>query len=153
MDGEINLKLNKQLVQINLNFVICFIVTAVVSLILPKSFPDFDNYPEYLVIDVIKITTFFGIFSVLFYLNNRLRFKQMERSLIRRELIQVTTALGIAVIPHFLTKWIVMYYFLTLDVEPFDASMISSTIAAAAYMITVTIILRKTKTFGLPRTS
>ena len=140
------MKLNKQLVQINRNFVVCFIVTAIVSWILPKTFPGFDNYPEFVIIHIIEVTIFFGIFFILFYRNNGSRYRQTDRSSVKRELIKLTFILGIGVIPLILAKWISMYYFLTINWEPFGASLISSIIAILVYMVFVTIILRKMKT-------
>ena len=144
---QISVKLNKQLVQINRNFVVCFIVTAIVSWILPKTFPGFDDYPEFVIIDIIEVTVFFGIFFILFYRNNGSRYRQMERSSVKKKLIKLTSILGIGVILLILAKWISMYYFLTINWEPFGASLMSSVIAIPVYMAVVTITLQKTKTF------
>jgi len=40
-----------------------------------------------------------------------------------------------------------LYYFLEIGIEPYLASLISEIISTALYMITVTVFLRKTKTF------
>jgi hypothetical protein len=40
-----------------------------------------------------------------------------------------------------------LYYFLEIGIEPYLASIISEVIATACYMVSVTIFLRKTKTF------
>jgi hypothetical protein len=71
----------------------------------------------------------------------------MKSSLIKRELFALISSFGIGEIIYLGTRWPTLYYFLEIGIEPFLASLISEIIATACYMITVTVFLRKTKTF------
>jgi hypothetical protein len=71
----------------------------------------------------------------------------MKSSLIKRELFVLISSFGIGEIIYLGTRWPTLYYFLEIGIEPYLASIISEIIATAGYMITVTVFLRKTKTF------
>jgi len=90
---------------------------------------------------------YFGIFSVLFYWDNKNRYKQMSTSLIKKEILSMISSFGIGEIIYLAIRWPSLYYFLETNIEPYIASLVSEIIATVCYMITVTIFLRKTKTF------
>jgi hypothetical protein len=71
----------------------------------------------------------------------------MKSNLIKRELIALISSFGVGEIIYLGTRWPTLYYFLEIGIEPYLASLISEVIATACYMTTVTIFLRKTKTF------
>jgi len=71
----------------------------------------------------------------------------MKSSLIKRELLALISSFGVGEIIYLGTRWPTLYYFLEIGIEPYLASLISEIISTALYMITVTVFLRKTKTF------
>jgi len=71
----------------------------------------------------------------------------MKSSLIKRELLALVSSFGVGEIVYLGTRWPTLYYFLEIGIEPFLASLISEIISTAVYMVTVTVFLRKTKTF------
>ena len=141
------MKLNQQLLQINRNFVICFVVSASLSAIIAQLLSEQENYLNTTFTIVFGYIVYFGIFSVLFYLDNKKRYKKMGSKLIRKELLSLISSFGIGEIVYLVIRWPTLYYFLEVDIEPYLASLISEIIATAFYMTTVTIFLRKTKTF------
>jgi len=141
------MRLNQQLVQINRNFLICFIVSASLSAVIAQLLSDYENYLNTTFTIIFGYMIYFGIFSCLFYRDNRKRYKTMKSSLIKRELFALISSFGIGEIIYLGTRWPTLYYFLEIGIEPFLASLISEIIASACYMVTVTVFLRKTKTF------
>ena len=141
------MKLNQQLLQINRNFVICFVVSASLSAIIAQLLSEQENHLNTTFTIVFGYIIYFGIFSVLFYLDNKKRYKKMGSKLIRKELLSLISSFGIGEIVYLVIRWPTLYYFLEVDIEPYLASLISEIIATAFYMTTVTIFLRKTKTF------
>ncbi len=141
------MRLNQQLVQINRNFLICFIVSASLSAVIAQLLSDYENYLNTTITIIFGYMIYFGIFSCLFYRDNRNRYKTMKSSLIKRELFALISSFGIGEIIYLGTRWPTLYYFLEIGIEPFLASLISEIIATACYMVTVTVFLRKTKTF------
>ncbi len=141
------MRLNQQLLQINRNFLICFIVSASLSAVIAQLLSDYENYLNTTFTIIFGYMIYFGIFSCLFYRDNRNRYKTMKSSLIKRELFALISSFGIGEIIYLGTRWPTLYYFLEIGIEPFLASLISEIIATACYMVTVTVFLRKTKTF------
>ena len=141
------MRLNQQLVQINRNFLICFIVSASLSAVIAQLLSDYENYLNTTITIIFGYMIYFGIFSCLFYRDNRNRYKTMKSSLIKRELFALISSFGIGEIIYLGTRWPTLYYFLEIGIEPYLASLISEIIATACYMVTVTVFLRKTKTF------
>jgi len=141
------MKMNQQLLQINRNFIICFIVSASLSAVVAQSLSDYENQITTTITIAIGYVIYFGIFSLLFYLDNKKRYKQMKSSLIRKELFSMISSFGVGEIIYLGIRWPSLYYFLEIEIEPYIASLVSEIIATVCYMVTVTIFLRKTKTF------
>ena len=141
------MKLNQQLLQINRNFLICFIISASLSAAVAQILSDYENYLNTTFTIIFGYIVYFGIFSCLFYLDNKGRYKTMKSSLIKKELLALISSFGVGEIIYLLIRWPTLYYFLEIGIEPFMASLISEIISTACYMITVTVVLRKTKTF------
>ena len=139
--------MNQQLFQINRNFIICFIVSASLSAVVAQSLSEYENHLTTTLTIGIGYVIYFGIFSFLFYFDNKNRYKQMKSSLIRKEIVSMISSFGIGEIIYLVIRWPSLYYFLEIGIEPYIASLVSEIISTACYMITVTIFLRKTKTF------
>jgi len=141
------MKLNQQLLQINRNFLICFIVSASLSAIVAQLLSDYENHLNTTFTIIFGYIVYFAIFSCLFYRDNKRRYNTMKSSLIKRELLALVSSFGVGEIIYLGTRWPTLYYFLEIGIEPFLASLISEIISTAVYMVTVTVFLRKTKTF------
>lgn len=139
--------MNQQLFQINRNFVICFIISASLSAVVAQLLSDYENQITTTITVGIGYGVYFGIFSFLFYLDNKNRYKQMNSKSIRKELFSMISSFGIGEIIYLAIRWPSLYYFLEIGIEPYIASLVSEIISTACYMTTVTIFLRKTKTF------
>ena len=141
------MKLNKQLLQINRNFIICFIASASLSAVAAQLLTDYDNYLTTTITIIIGYMIYFGLFSSLFYIDKRKRYRSMGSKLIKKELLTLVSSFGIGEVIYLGIRWPSLYYFLEIGIEPYLASIISEVIATACYMISVTVFLRKTKTF------
>jgi len=141
------MKLNQQLLQINRNFLICFIISASLSAVLAQVLSNYESYLNTTYTIIFGYIVYFGIFSSLFYFDNKERYKTMKSNLIKKELLALLSSFGVGEIIYLGIRWPTLYYFLEIGIEPYIASLISEVIATACYMISVTIFLRKTKTF------
>ncbi len=141
------MKVNQQLLQINRNFIICFIISASLSAVVAQLLSEYENHLTTTITIGTGYVIYFGIFSCLFYLDNKNRYRQMKSSLIRKELFSMISSFGIGEIIYLAIRWPSLYYFLEMNIEPYIASLISEVVSTACYMMTVTIFLRKTKTF------
>ena len=141
------MKLNQQLLRINRNFLICFIASASISAFAAQILSNYENYLNTTITIIIGYLVYFGIFSCLFYFDNRKRYKKMESGLIKKELLYLISSFGVGEVIYLAIRWPTLFYFLELEIEPYAASIISEIFATALYMITVTMFLKKTKTF------
>ena len=141
------MKLNQQLLQINRSFLICFIVSASLSAVFSQMLSEYESYLNTTFTIIFGYIVYFGIFSGLFYLDNKQRYKTMESKAIRKEIVSLLSSFGVGEVVYLGIRWPTLYYFLEIGMEPFIASLISEVIATVFYMISVTMFLRKTKTF------
>ena len=141
------MKLNPQLLQINRNFLICFVISASISAIAAQLLGEHENYLNTTVTIVVGYVIYFGIFSALFYFDNKDRYKSMQSNTMKRELLALISSFGVGEVIYLGIRWPSLYYFLEIGIEPYLASLISEVIATGCYMTSVTIFLRKTKTF------
>jgi hypothetical protein len=141
------MKLNQQLFRINRSFLICFIVSASLSAAFAQILSDYDTFLTTTFTIIFGYVIYFGIFSALFYLDNKERYKSIRKELIRRELLALVSSFGMGEIVYLGIRWPTFYYFLEIGVEPFLSSLISEVIATICYMASVTLFLRKTKTY------
>jgi len=139
--------MNQQLLQINRNFIVCFVISASLSAVVAQSLSGYENHLKTTITIGTGYLVYFGIFSILFYFDNKNRYKQMKSSLIRKEITSMISSFGIGEIIFLVIRWPTLYYFLEIGIEPYIASLVSEVISTACYMITVTVFLRKTKTF------
>ena len=141
------MKMNQQLLQINRNFIICFIVSATLSAVVAQYLSEYESHFTATITIGTGYVIYFGIFSALFYFDNKNRYKQMKSNLIRKELVSMISSFGIGEIIFLAIRWPSLYYFLEVGIEPYIASLVSEVMSTACYMMTVTVFLRKTKTF------
>ena len=141
------MKLNQQLLQINRNFLICFAISASLSAAVAQLLADQENYLNTTFTIIFGYVVYFGIFSVLFYIDNRKRYKNMHSKLIKKEIIAIISSFGVGEIIYLAIRWPSLFYFLEIGIEPYLASLISEVISTACYMASVTVFLRKTRTF------
>jgi len=141
------MKLNQQLFQINRSFLICFIVSASLSAVAAQLLSDYSNYLTTTITIVIGYIVYFGIFFSLFYWDNIERYREMKSSLIKKELFTLISSFGLGEIVYLAIRWPTLYYFLEIGIEPYLASITSEIIATVCYMASVTMFLRKTRTF------
>ena len=141
------MKSDQQLLQINRNFLICFAISASLSAVFAQMLSGYESYLNTTFTIIFGYVVYFGIFSGLFYRDNKARYKSMKRSLIKKEILTLLSSFGVGEIIYLAVRWPTLYYFLEIGIEPYIASLISEFIATGCYMTSVTVFLRKTKTF------
>jgi len=141
------MNINQQLLQINRNFLICFVVSASISALAAQLLSDYENHYITTITIAIGYLIFFVIFATMFYFDNKKRYKVMQKSDIKNEILKLISSFGIGEIFYLSVRWSSFYYFLELEIEPFLASLISEIISTAIYMVTVSVFLKATKTF------
>lgn len=140
------MRLNQQLVQINRNFLICFIISASVSTLTAQLLSDYENHLITTITIIVGYIAFFGVFGSLFYLDNKKRYKRLGSDLVKKELIKLVSSFGVGEVFYLIVRWSSLFYFLEIEFEPFQSSLISEIIATSLYMSVVSVFLKVTKT-------
>lgn len=141
------MKSNQQLLQINRNFLICFVISATFSAGIAQTLSDFDNHLNTTITIIVGYVIYFTIFSCLFYWDNKTRYHKTNPTLIKREIVSLISSFGIGEVIYLGMRWPSFYYFLELGIEPYLASLVSEIICTGCYMGIVSLFLRGTKTF------
>lgn len=141
------MRLNHQLVQINRNFLICFIISASVSALTAQLLSDYENHLITTITIIVGYIAFFGVFGSLFYRDNKKRYRRLESDLVKKELIKLVSSFGIGEVFYLIVRWSSLFYFLEIEFEPFQSSLISEIIATSLYMSVVSVFLKVTKTY------
>lgn len=141
------MRLNQQLVQINRNFLICFIISASVSTLTAQLLSDYENHLITTITIIVGYIAFFGVFGSLFYRDNKKRYRRLESDLVKKELIKLVSSFGIGEVFYLIVRWSSLFYFLEIEFEPFQSSLISEIIATSLYMSVVSVFLKVTKTY------
>ena len=135
------------MLQINRNFLICFVISATISAITAQLLVDYENYLITSITMIVGYVAFFSVFGFMFYAENKKRFKKMPASDVKNELLKLVTSFGIGEIFYLVTRWFSLYYFLEFGIEPYLASIVSEILCTILYMIVVSVFLKATKTY------
>ena len=92
--------------------------------------------------------TFLSILGFLLYLDNRNKNRLNSGTnwpLLKKDLVKIIASLGIAEIIYTIVRWGFQYYFLTVNYEPYLASIIGQIIAVSIYMVIINFLVKITK--------
>ena len=134
--------LNKEYLKLNKNLLIGFVFSTTVSALVAQILADQENYLNTTYTVIAGYIVFFSVFIIMFYIDFKHRYKlssgQTNYGLLKKELIQLVSSLGIGEIVYFAVRWTTQYYFLDLNFEPYVASLSSEAISIVCYLFVVT---------------
>ena len=138
----------KQYLKLNRNIFIAFAVDFVVSAIVAQMLIEQEHYLNTTITLLADHGTFLSILGFLLYLDNRNKYRLNSGtnwSLLKKDLVKIIASLGIAEIIYTIVRWGFQYYFLTVDYEPYLASIIGQIIAVSIYMVIINFLVKITK--------
>ncbi len=134
--------LNKEYLKLNKNLLISLAFSTIVSTSVAQLLADQEDYLNTTYIVIAGYIVFFSVFIIMFYIDFKHRYKlssgQTNYSLLKKELIQLISSLGIGEIVYLGVRWTTQYYFLDLGFEPYVASLSSEAISIVCYLFVVT---------------
>jgi len=134
--------LNKEYLKLNKNLLISLAFSTIVSTSVAQISADQENYLNATYTVIAGYITFFSVFIITFYIDFKHRYKlssgQTNYGLLKKELIQLVSSLGIGEIVYLVVRWTTQYYFLGLNFEPYVASLFSEAISIVCYLFVVT---------------
>jgi len=139
----------KQYLKLNRNIFIAFAVDFIVSAIVAQMLIEQEHYLNATVTLLADHGTFLSILGFLLYLDNRNKYRldsgKTNWSLLKKDLVKIIAALGVAEIIYTIVRWGFQFYFLTVDYEPYLASISGQVIAVAIYLVTINFLVKITR--------
>lgn len=137
--------------KLNKNILIAFAVSIIFSAIIAQILKDQENYLNTTFTLIFDYVFYFSTFGGLYYFDNRkkylLKSGETDKEKLRDDLIKIITSLGIAEVVYTIARWSLQYYFLSLNYDPYLASIISQVISTCIYMIVVNLSVKMTRLF------
>jgi hypothetical protein len=137
-------KLNKNILA---GFAASIIISAIVAQLLAAQ-EDYLNTTFTLVVDYL---VFFSVFGGLFFLDNRKKYRlksgQTDKLALKNDLVKIIASLGIAEVVYTIVRWILQYYLLTIEYDPYMASIISQSVSTIVYMVVVNLSVIMTRVY------
>jgi len=137
--------------KLNKNILIAFAVSITFSAIVAQSLVEQEDYLNTTYTLIFDYVFYFSTFGGLYYLDNRkkylLKSGETDKEKLKHDLIKIITSLGIAEVVYTIARWILQYYFLSINYDPYLASIISQVISTIIYMIVVNLSVKMTRLY------
>jgi hypothetical protein len=137
--------------KLNKNILIAFAVSITFSAIIAQSLSEQEDYLNTTYTLIFDYVFYFSTFGSLYYWENRkkylLKSGKTDKEKLRHDLIKIITSLGIAEIVYTIARWLLQYYFLSINYDPYLASIVSQVISTVIYMIVVNLSVKMTRLY------
>ena len=141
----------QEYLKLNKNILVAFAASIIFSAIIAQFLSDQDDYLNTTYTTIVDYVIYFSVFSGLFYLGNRKKYRLesggTDTVKLKHDLKKLITSLGIAEVIYTVVRWALQYYFLTLNYDPYLASIASQGISTIIYMIVLNLIVKITRLY------
>ena len=141
----------QEYLKLNKNVLVAFFTSIIISAIIAQVLSNQDDILNTTYTTIADYVIYFSVFSFLFYIDNRKKYlldsgKTNTRKL-KHDLKKLITSLGIAEIVYTITRWALQYYFLTINYDPYLASVASQGLSTIIYMIILNLTVKVTRLY------
>jgi len=141
----------KEYLKLNKNILLGFAASIIISAIVADYLADQQDYINTSITLVADYAVFFSVFGFLFYLDNRKKYRtetgNLQKSLLKSDLIKIITSLGIGEVIYTIVRWVLQYYLLQIDYDAYLASIVSQMISTVVYMIVLNLSVKLTRLY------
>ncbi len=141
----------KEYLKLNKNILLGFAASIIISAIVADYLEDQQDYLNTSITLVADYVVFFSVFGFLFYLDNRKKYRtetgNLQKSLLKSDLIKIVTSLGIGEVIYTIVRWVLQYYLLQIDYDAYLASIVSQMISTVVYMIVLNLSVKFTRLY------
>ena len=143
--------MNQDFVKLNKSIILGAIVAGILAAIVAYIFSDQEDYILTTYTVIAEYVGFFGIFFLLFYLDNKDKYTldsgKKDKAGIKKAIIKLVSSLGISEVFYLLTRWFSGYYLLTIGFQSNVATVISEIIAFTVFIISMNLGAKFTKLY------
>jgi len=141
----------KEYLSLNKNILLAFAASITISAIAADYFSDQYDYLNTTLTLVVDYGVFFSTFGILFYIDNRRKYRtetgQLKKSLLKSDLVKIITSLGIGEVVYTIVRWVLQYYLLQIDYDAYLASIVSQLISTIVYLAVLNLSVKITKLY------
>lgn len=137
--------------KLNKNILIAFAASIIISAIIAQILSEQTAYLNTTFTTIADYVIYFSVFSGLFYFDNRKKYclasGGTDTAKLKHDLKKLVASLGIAEIVYTAVRWVLQYYFLTINYDPYLASFTSQGISTIIYMLVVNLSVKITRLY------
>ena len=141
----------QEYLKLNKNILIAFAVSIIISAVIAQILSDQDDLLNTTYTTIADYVIYFSVFSSLFYLDSRKKYRlesgKTDIAKLKQDLKKLITSLGIAEVVYTIVRWALQYYFLTINYDPYLASIASQGISTIIYMIVLNLTVKITRLY------
>lgn len=141
----------REYIRLNKNLIIGFCVAITVSAVTAQLLAEEASYINSSYTVLVDFAVFYSTFTGLFYLDNRKKYRleddTLDRTRLKKDLVKIVSSLGVGEIAYTAVRWYLQYYFLTINYEPYLASIIAHLVSTLVYMIVVNLSVKFTRLY------
>ena len=141
----------QEYLKLNKNILIAFTASIIISAAIAQILSDQDDLLNTTYTTIADYVIYFSVFSSLFYFDNRKKYRlesgETDTVKLKQDLKKLITSLGIAEVVYTIARWVLQYYFLTINYDPYLASIVSQGISTIIYMIVLNLIVKITRLY------
>jgi hypothetical protein len=130
---------------------LAFAASIIISAIAADYFSDQYAYLNTTLTLVVDYVVFFSTFGILFYIDNRRKYRtetgQLKKSLLKSDLVKIITSLGIGEVVYTIVRWVLQYYLLQINYDAYLASIVSQLISTIVYLAVLNLSVKITKLY------
>lgn len=141
----------QEYLKLNKNVLLAFAASIILSAIIAQVLSDQADYLNTTYTTIADYVIYFSVFSSLFYFDNRKKYRlssgKTDTAKLKSDLKKLIMSLGIAEIVYTVLRWVLQYYFLTINYDPYLASIVSQGISTIIYMIVLNLSVKITRLY------
>ena len=141
----------QEYLKLNKNILIAFAASIIISAIIAQILSEQTDYLNTTYTTISDYVIYFSVFTTLFYIDNRKKYLtksgDIDTAKLKHDLKKLVTSLGIAEVVYTVVRWILQYYLLTINYDPYLASIISQGLSTIIYMIVVNLGVKITRLY------
>jgi hypothetical protein len=141
----------REYIKLNKNLFLAIIVAVTISAIAAQLLADQEDYLNSSYTLLVDLVVFYSAFGTLFYVDNRKKYRTelgtVDSQRLKKDLIKIVTSIGAGEIVYMAVRWYLQYYLLTINYEPYAASIITHLISAIIYLAIVNLGVKLTKLY------
>jgi hypothetical protein len=142
----------QEYLKLNKNILIAFAASIIISAAIAQILSDQTDYLNTTYTTIADYLIYFSVFSLLFYFDNRKKYHfesgKTDTKKLKHDLKKLITSLGIAEVVYTIVRWILQYYFLTINYDPYLASIASQSVSTIIYMLVLNLSVKITKLYN-----